>query len=144
MVDMIIEYAESVSNQKNVYLCTQIKKLLISSADCMLCMSQQSGSFKTALLESVFSIIEKCCPYIQPGEKDEMRVYLLGFRMHAARGNVEEVMHVFQKIIESQHFNGDEALECFNVLAYHRMAEAAISIGQHLLKACDKHVVDPS
>lgn len=53
-----------------------------------------------------------------------------------------EVMNMFEKIYENQHVAGDVILECFGILANSRMTDVAIKIGQHLLRACDKLVVD--
>ena len=69
-------------------------------------------------------------------------MYLLAFKLHAAMRDDSEVMNIFEKIYENQHVAGDEILECFGILANNRMTEVAIKIGQHLLRACDKLVVD--
>lgn len=53
-------------------------------------------------------------------------------------------MGVFGKVCESAHVTGEEILECFSVLAKQRMSEAAVNIGAHLLKACEKLILDPS
>lgn len=50
---------------------------------------------------------------------------------------------MFQKIYTNQHVSGDEILECFGVLAAHKsLYPAAVTIGSHLLKACDRLILD--
>ncbi len=83
-----------------------------------------------------------------------MRVYLLAFKLQAARESINEsdseeqtaeVISVFQKIYTNQHVAGEDILECFGVLAAHRnLYAAAVQIGAHLVKACDRLILDCS
>ncbi len=69
-------------------------------------------------------------------------MYLLAFKLHSCQGDTEEALAVFGKLCTSPHVTGDEIQECFSVLVHKRMYEAAIHLGQHLLKACDRLVLD--
>lgn len=126
------------------YLTALYKKVLIQAADCLLSLtlSEDGSGLHTQNLQKVSDLIEASCLFIQQGEKDELRVYMLAFRLHAAQKSDDELRGIFEKIISSAHITSEELLDCFSVLALHRLASTAIFLGQHLLKACEKHVVD--
>ena len=49
---------------------------------------------------------------------------------------------MFGKIYQNPNFNGDLAIECFSILATYRRFDIAMHVGTHLLKACDKLVIN--
>ena len=49
-----------------------------------LTITEDGSGIHTSNLQKVSSLIETSCQFIQQGEKDELRVYMLAYRLHAA------------------------------------------------------------
>ena len=66
--------------------------------------------------EEAGKTIESCCRMIQKGDKDELKVYFLAFKMHCQLRDKEQAVNTFQQIFSSPQVSAEPILECFNVL----------------------------
>ena len=145
MISITLNFFENLnfnSGKQSSYLSTQYKKLLICCADSFLKLAGDLTTSDPSHLSQAQSLIEQSCQYIVQGDKDELRIYLLAFRLQAALQDPVEVLTVFGKICTSPHVTGEEFQECFGVLVNRRMIREALKIGQHMLRGCDRLVVD--
>lgn len=110
-----------------------VKKFRLVSANAWL---------KLCDYERASKAIELCCAMIHKGEKDELKVYFLAFKMHCQLRDKEEAIQTFEQIYSATQVSAEPLLECFNVLVQCRLFDVALGLGGHLLKACDKFLVD--
>ena len=62
--------------------------------------------------------------------------------MHCQLRDKEEAIETFQQIFNAAQVTAEPLLECFNVLVQCQLFDVALSLGGHLLKACEKFIVD--
>ena len=84
-----------------------VKKFRLVSANAWL----KLGDYERASKQ-----IEQCCTMIHKGEKDELKVYFLAFKMHCQLRDKDEAMETFQQIFSATQVSAEPILECFNVL----------------------------
>ena len=53
-----------------------------------------------------------------------------------------EVIDTFKQIFSHNQVSAEPILECFNILVQNKLYDVALGLGGHLLKACEKFVVD--
>lgn len=63
---------------QNLDLLSLKKKMMLVSANMWI---------KVGDNEKATEVIEKCCQLIKKGEREELKVYFLAFKMHAAAGD---------------------------------------------------------
>ena len=86
--------------------------------------------------------IESCCQIIQKGDKEELKIYFLAFKMHCQLGDKDQAIETFQQIFTSPQVTAEPLLECFNVLVQSNLYTVALGLGGHLMKACKKFIIE--
>ena len=84
-----------------------LKKFRLVTANAWLKVNDYENASKT---------IELCCSMIHKGERDELKVYFLAFKMHCQLRDKEEAIETFQSIFNAPQVSAEPILECFNVL----------------------------
>ena len=110
-----------------------LKKFRLVMANAWLKLNDYENASKT---------IEKCCAMIHKGERDELKVYFLAFKMHCQLRDKEEAIETFEQIFSAPQVSAEPILECFNVLVQCKLYDVALGLGGHLLKACQKFIID--
>lgn len=87
-------------------------------------------------------LIQSCCQLIQKGDRDELKVYLLAFKMHCHLNDKQEAIDIFKQILGSNQLTAEPIIEAFNILVSNKLYDVALGLGGHLLKACEKFLVD--
>ena len=136
-IQVLLRGSESLINaipEKTMLRESLVKKFRLVSANAWL---------KLGDYEKASTAIELCCAMINKGEKDELKVYFLAFKMHCQLRDKEEAIETFQQIFSASQVSAEPILECFNVLVQCQLFDVALGLGGHLLKACEKFIVDP-
>eukprot|EP00347_Sterkiella_histriomuscorum_P019831 403340135 len=130
--------------QSSIFVQALYKKFMILAADLMIQMQQY---------ETVPFFLEETSQFIQIGEKDEIKILLLAFKLNCLSNQQvkdqtnsdqedQELISSFLKLFQHQHFQSEISLECFKTLAICNRNELSITVGLHILKLCDKLLID--
>jgi len=93
--------------------CDLYLKALVNSIDSLLSAGTSTNKSNSSLVrkfnllsanawlklqdyERASQVIQKCCQQTQRGDKEELKVYFLAFKMHCQLKDKEEAMTVFQ------------------------------------------------
>ena len=62
--------------------------------------------------------------------------------MHCQLMDKPEAIEIFKQIFSSPQVTAEPIIECFNILVSNKLYDVALGLGGHLLKACEKFLVD--